>query len=500
MRFSRLAASIAMGALAFVGTLAVTSGAGPGLDPDSMSYIQAATTFVHGGGLRDVDRDWTSVDSTMPLSHWPPGFPLALAGEERLGFDAAQGARALNAASAFVTIAGITWLVGGAAGIVAGLIAGLLVMTTPAVVQVHENVLSEPPFIALLVLALVTMVHARERPLVSGTLAALASIVRYAGLSVVGGVVLWQFARTGTLRQRLVRSATAALPAIVIQGAWVMRTVHKAGPSSIRDLSWYGELGPTMREGWHTISAWLVPGMSQRWGSFAAVCLVILLLATIWRARPVRAEQAPALAAGLLAACYVALLLISRLVADLTIPLDYRLMAPLFLLLEVAIVLIVASAWRTWPIPARVLAVVLGLLWWDSALSVSRESARYAVQTGNDLADVCWRRSPLLAWVRANGRGHALFTNVPEALFFQAKRLSHELPEERDAQTAAALLDTLVRRNALIVEFDASCIDVDNPDSLLARMPLREVVTMPTGRVLAPLQPAAADTFPARRP
>jgi hypothetical protein len=297
-----------------------------------------------------------------------------------------------------------------------------------------------------------------------------------------------------------VRSATAALPAIVIQGAWVMRTVHKAGPSSIRDLSWYGELGPTLREGWHTISAWLVPGMSQRWGSFAAVCLVILLLATIWRARPVRAEQAPALAAGLLAACYVALLLISRLVADLTIPLDYRLMAPLFLLLEVAIVLIVASAWRTWPIPARVLAVVLGLLWWDSALSVSRESARYAVQTGNDLADVCWRRSPLLAWVRANGRGHALFTNVPEALFFQAKRLSHELPEERDAQTAAALLDTLVRRNALIVEFDASCIDVDNPDSLLARMPLREVVTMPTGRVLAPLQPAAADTFPARRP
>jgi len=489
-----------MGALAFAGTLAITSGAGPGLDPDSMSYIEAATTFAHGRGLRDVDRDWTSADSTMPLSHWPPGFPMALAGAEGLGVTAVQGARALNAISAFVTIAGITWLVADAAGIVAGLVAGLLVMTTPAVVQVHENVLSEPLFIALLVLALMTMVSAREQPLVSGTLAALASMVRYAGLAVVGGVVLWQFLRAGTLRERIGRAAAAALPAILLQGAWVTRTVHKAGSSSIRDLSWYGELGPTLREGWHTIAAWLVPDMSQLWSSFAAICVVILLLAVLWRARPLRAEQAVALAAGVLAACYLALLLVSRLVADLTIPLDYRLMSPLFLLLEVAMVLIVAHAWRTWPASARVLTIVLGALWWSASLRVSRESARYAMHTGNDLADICWRRSPLLAWVRANGNGHALFTNVPEALFFQANRLSHELPEERDAQTASAFLDTLVRRNALIVEFDPSCMDLDNPDSVLARMPLREVVTMPTGRVLAPHQPPAGDTFPPRRP
>ena len=262
----------------------------------------------------------------------------------------------------------------------------------------------------------------------------------------------------------------------------------------------YGELGPTLREGWRTVSAWLAPGMSQSWGTFGALCVVILILAATWRARPLRGEQTTASAAGLLAACYLALLLVSRLVADLTIPLDYRLMAPLFLLLEVAAVAIIAPAWRSWPIPAKVLAIVLGALWWSSSLVVSRESARYAVQTGNDLADDCWRHSPLLAWVRANGRGHALYTNVPEALYFEANRLSHEFPEERGPQAARAFADTLVRRNALIVEFDETCMDVDNPDSLLARMPLHEVVAMPTGRVLAPLEPLAADTFRARRP
>src|SRR3569623_1972489 len=137
MRISRLAASIALGLVAGAGTLAITSGAGPGRDPDSMSYMEAASTFVHGEGLRDVQRDWTSVDSTMPLSHWPPGFPLALAGARSLGVGAPQGARALNAISAFVTIAGVTWLVGGAAGFAAGVFAGLFAHVPPAVVQVH---------------------------------------------------------------------------------------------------------------------------------------------------------------------------------------------------------------------------------------------------------------------------------------------------------------------------------------------------------------------------
>ena len=93
MHIPRLAASLMLGALAFAGALGITSGAGPGLDPDSMSYLQAANTLAHGGALRDVQRDWASVDSTMPLAHWPPGYSVAIAGVERLGADAADRGR-----------------------------------------------------------------------------------------------------------------------------------------------------------------------------------------------------------------------------------------------------------------------------------------------------------------------------------------------------------------------------------------------------------------------
>jgi Dolichyl-phosphate-mannose-protein mannosyltransferase len=500
MRNSRLAASIVLGALAFVGALAVTSGAGPGLDPDSMSYMHAATTLAHGGALRDVQRDWASADSTMPLAHWPPGYSVVIAGVERLGFGARQGARTIDAVAAFVTIAVITWLVGDVAGVGAGLIAALLVMVTPAVVQVHESVLSEPLFIALVVLTLATMVRASARPLVSGTLAGIASIVRYAGISLVGGVVLWQLARAGTLRERIARAATAAVPAIVLQGVWVLRTVHHAGSSAIRQISLYGEIASTLREGWRTTSAWLVPGVGEMWGIFVAAGVAVLIVVAMWESRPLRERQAAWMAAVLLAACYLALVLASRLIADPGIPLDDRMMAPLMVLLEIAMVLIVAPAWRGWPSPAKVLVAVLVTIWWGAALRASIRSAEYAVQTGNDFAEDCWRDSPLVAWVRANGSGHALYTNVPEALYFHGGRLSHEFPDERDPKTTAAFADTIVRRNALVVEFDETCGVVNNADSLLARLPVREVVHVQTGRVLAPRQSLELDTFRAQQP
>ena len=484
MRIALLVPSIALGALAFAGAMVVTSGAGPGLDPDSMSYLQAATTLAHGAGLRNVQRDWSSVDSTMALAHWPPGYSIAIAGAELAGFGAVQGARFIDALAALITVASVVWIVAGAAGLGAGIIAGLLVMVTPAIVQVHESVLSEPLFIALLVLTLATMVRVPTRPWVSGLLAGLASIVRYAGVSLVGGVVLWQLARAGTSRQRLARAAIAAIPAMLIQGAWVLRTVHTAGPSAIRKISVYGELTSTLREGWRTTSAWLVPGMGEVWGIFVGAAAAVLLVVAIWESRPMREQRKPALAAALLAACYLALVLASRLIADPNIPLDDRMMAPLLVLLEIAIVSIVAPAWRAWPVPARALVVVLVALWWGAALRVSAASARYAVRTGNDFAEDCWRDSPLVAWVRANGRGHALFTNAPEPLYFHTGRLSHELPDEQDAKSLAAFADTLSRRNGLVIAFDETCGALNKDDSLIARVPLREIATMPTGRVL----------------
>ena len=481
---SRLLVALLLGALACAGAMAVTSGAGPGLDPDSMSYVNAATSLAHRGTLRDVERDWYAADSTMPLAHWPPGYSIALAGAERMGLGARLGARVIGALAALVSVAAIVWLVSGAVGVGAGIIIAALVMLTPAVVQVHESVLSEPLFIALLVLTSWSMVRAPEQPILAGVAAALASIVRYAGLSLVGAVVLWSFTRAGTVRQRFTRAAIVALPAVVLQGAWVLRTVHSAGPSAIRKLSVYGELAATLREGWATATAWLAPGMPASLGIVAVAAVVVLVAIALRGARRMESPRRAMDAVALLAGCYLALVLASRLIADPGIPLDDRMMAPLFVLLEIELVLLVAPAWQRWPRAGRI-AVALGLAGWGAAACVaSVRSVRYAVGTGNDFAEDCWRDSPVVAWVRAHGAGHAIYSNVPEPLYFHAGRLSHEPPNETDPATLRAFTDTLARRRALLVVFDESCGNLaDSVETVLPRMALREVAALPTGRV-----------------
>jgi hypothetical protein len=224
--------------------------------------------------------------------------------------------------------------------------------------------------------------------------------------------------------------------------------------------------------------------MGEVWGIFVAAVVAVILVVAIWESRPLRERQSAALAATLLAASYLGLVLASRLFADPGIPLDDRLMAPLLVLLEVAMVMVVAPAWRGWPRVARIAVAILMVLWWGAALRVSAGSALYAVRTGNDFAEDCWRDSQLASWVRANGAGRALYTNAPEALYFHAGRLSHELPEEMDPKTVRAFTDTVARRRALVADFDESCGAVSNSDSVLTLIPLRVVATIPTGRVL----------------
>jgi 4-amino-4-deoxy-L-arabinose transferase-like glycosyltransferase len=481
---SRLVSALMLGTLAFAGALAITSGAGPGLDPDSMSYLTAAHTLTHDGKLRDVDRDWFATDSTMPLAHWPPGYPIAIAGAERAGMGGIQGARIIGALAASVSIAAIVWLVSGTAGVGAGIVAAVVVMVTPAVVQVHESVLSEPLFIALLVLTLWAMVRLPDRPLVAGVCAGLASIVRYAGVSLVGAAMLWSLLRSGSLRQRIARAVVAGIPAALLQGAWVLRTMHSAGPGSIRKLSIYGEITSTLREGWATASAWLVPGMSQSLGIFVAAGIAVLVVVAIWESRRIGTVSRAVLAVALLAGCYVALVLASRVIADPGIPLDDRMMAPLLVLLEIAIVLAVVPAWRGWPRAGRVALVIALVAWCAAALRVSVGSARYAVGTGNDFAEDCWRDSPVAAWVRTQGAGRPVYSNVPEALYFHAHRFAHEPPDEFNASTLLAFADTLARRRALLVVFDETCGNLARSvDSMTAQLPLREVAALPTGRV-----------------
>jgi 4-amino-4-deoxy-L-arabinose transferase and related glycosyltransferases of PMT family len=194
-----------MAALAATEVLLATRTPGPGLDPDAASYLGAGESLAHGGGLTVPTSDWSDTDPTSSLSHFPPGFPIAIAAAVEVGLSPIQGARVIETVAFALTVAIMTYAVGVTVGTLASILLGLALMVARPIVLVHLSVLSEPLFLCLLAATLTGMLR-RWHPLAVGTAAAIAALIRYAGVAAVGAAVLWQLVEPGSARRRITRA------------------------------------------------------------------------------------------------------------------------------------------------------------------------------------------------------------------------------------------------------------------------------------------------------
>ena len=496
----RLAPAALFGILAFALVLTVTDPPGPGLDPDALSYMGAAESLVAHGTYRIPTAPWTSADSTSPLAHFPPGFPTALAIPVALGMTPPQAARLVNALAAAVTVSTLVLVVGAAAtSMPAGVLVGVVLLATPAMAKVHLSVLSEPLFLTLLALTLAAMVYAPDRPLRAGVVAALGAMVRYAGASLVGAAVLWAFTRRAPWRERVRHAAAAALPAALLVVAWVVRTrIAAGGEHAIRHFALYGELGPTLREGGATLRDWLVPETDAEWPVphrevIALLAAAVLVALVVLGARAARADARRGAwrtlcACAVLAACYAALVVVSRLVADPAIPLDERILAPFLLLVTTAAAVAIACWWRV--TDSRVARAAVGFVlaaWCGSSASVALDEGRFALDYGSDFAGEEWRHSPALEWARANGASRPLYTNWPAAVYFHLHRPSYSLPGADETEALGNFTETLRQRDGRAIIFNAVNADDIVAPSLLLQPGLRVIARTSDGVVLAPV-------------
>lgn len=506
-----------LGIVAFALVLIITDPPGPGLDPDALHYMGAAESLASSLSYRVPTAGWASADSTMPLAHFPPGLSTALALPVRLGMPPMQAARLVNALAAGVTVTVLVLLVSGATSPLAGILLAVALFATSAMHEVHVSALSEPLFLACLTLTLAAMTCAADRPLLAGIPAALAAMTRYAGGALVAAVVLWQLI---PIRQRvpfsvrLRRAARALLPALVLQGMWVLRTRQSAGSTAIRHFAVYTrDFGATLSGGAVTLRDWLVPDPDawdaplQHHGALAIAAIVVLFAVAAdvarraWTRRTVGvvedvadADGAPRVdlqrllaACGVLLVCYIGMIIVSRLLADPAIPFDRRILSPSLLLLTTMIGTTIALWWTAARSTLARIAVCGALLGWLAAsASVTRDEAGYALVHGSDFAGEEWRRSELLAWARTQGARHPLYSNWPAAIYFYLHRPAREVPRRNDSAGLAAFVDTLRARDGRVLAFTAPGPEFVTSRTL-TQLPGLDVVTLaPDGVVLAP--------------
>jgi hypothetical protein len=355
-----------------------------GIPIDGQAYLGTARNLLAGRGLTTPFDVFTSGLSparqvsfrgAIPLTHFPPLYPLAIAGTAKLGLSTVTAARLLNA----VLLGGNLWLVGLTAlrltcRRAVGLAVAMMTLVVAAPVApdafgVHVNWLylhayafSEPLFFTFTLGALLLLSRglADMSPRMLGAAAwcaAGAFLTRFAGIAVVATVVagvLWW--ATESRHQRLLRAMRVGLVGIAPAALVSVYTSGALHGESAREFAVHG-YGWTLGTLLNLMSNWFLPDSIAPVAREAILGVVFAGLGVAWARLDVsgryphhgRETQMLVRSLLLFAACYLAVVIFSRDFLDISIPLDNRLLSPLQ---PVAYLLALAVAF---PLTARAL-------------------------------------------------------------------------------------------------------------------------------------------------
>ncbi len=447
---------VALGLLGLAGVLgaAIVTRAGAGLDADSVTYLDAAQNLARGHGLTLTPG--LSVESNplapTPFTHHPPLFPAILAVFERAGVDALAGARWLNALLLGVNgiLVGLMVLKWTGSGRLA-ILGTLLVMGSVDVFKTHAWVLTEPIFLTGVLAGLWALALDLERPrhlAMAGAVVAiaLATLARYAGLALVGtgaiAIGLWSPLRPA---QRWTRATLFAAAAGAPLAAWLARNRATEGALTGKQLVFHVLAGDRARQGLDTISAWVLPDIAPRAVRYSGLVLVALLVLAAYRHARGRADTDPAphgmrvgaRLLGLFALLYGSLVYATISFFDANVPLDGRLLAPLY---ATAVVLALAGVARLSVRAPGVRSLALGAMVLLAGVSLTR-TGLWAVGSQLDemgYASRLWRESALVAEVKALRDDVRVFSNAPDALYVLTGRPARLVPLTADPFTRQA--------------------------------------------------------------
>lgn len=404
---------------------------GAGLSPDSVHYVAAARWLLAGEGLRSLDGS--------PLAHFPPLYPIVLAGAAWVsGSDPLDAARWLNAGlfGVLLALAGLlaarvgrrTW---------AAVAAALVLLVSRDIVLLHAMAWSEP--LALVFgtagLALVArhLETGRLPPLAFAAVGlGLAALARYASIAhtlaaTVG--LLWLDRATPPPRRAVKALALASVAAAPLAISWLLAGAGRGLGG--RTVDFHPLSRWDVRKATAAVLGWVAPPEAPLWVKGVLLTLLTVGIgAAVFRRRAAQQSASSPLAAILLlgAGVYLAFILGCRMTVDAAILFDARILAPAQVLLVIATMGLVALR-VTAPVPTRALALGGAVLVLLSAHAVS--TGRWARSVSSDglfYTRRGLRQSALLDRVRALPPTALVWSNAPDAVYILTGRCVRLLP------------------------------------------------------------------------
>lgn len=425
------------------------------VSPDSVGYIAAARNLSSGRGLSVPRADGRSI----PVTAVPPLYSTILAGSIKAGLDVFTAVRVLNVAllggSIFLAAALIGEAIHGATkapgpGGSLFLAAPLAVLVTSStVLSVFASAWSEPLFIFLSMAAFTCLrSHLRTghpRPAIAAGMAAGAAwLARYVGVAVVmtGAVAILVGSRSS--RGRMIRTlAIYLLLSCLPMALWLLRNILLDMPATGRSMQVHLLSAGHLRTLRYTVSEWLVP---ERLNHplravlvVSSAALAVLFAAVAARTNRARQKAAVTLQAGQLmvvfTVIYLSVLAASISLVDFATPLDYRILAPVFIPLLIALTAAVAAELgraSLTPAMAGALALLLAAVLMchaAAALAWIRVSGTgyWAGYAGRE-----WQQAGTMAWLNSQPQSAHIYTNGTEPIYLHTGRVASRLPVKSD--------------------------------------------------------------------
>ncbi len=347
---SILAVVLAVAGVAAGAILLAATRWGIGVSYDSVFYLSAADNLLHGLGLSRLGGG----GEVIPLTHFPPLYPLLLAAGSWLSPLSTSAVARWMAAFLFTGLVTISGLIVKkfTNSAIAGAATGVIVASSPVLLEVDAWAMSEGLYLVCLLGALWLLAaylsddswgHLLGAALVTGA----AYATRYVGASLLatGLIVVWLAGnrpRTARLVRMCVYGVGSAIPALV----WMVRNILLTGMTTNRTLLFHPIGRDKLSEAAHTLASLALPdGLAFRL-RLAVTLIALAALAFLLVEGMVAGPKRPAPAAWdgasqlagvfvLHAFIYTALLVVSLSFLDASTRLDDRILSPIWLLIIV---------------------------------------------------------------------------------------------------------------------------------------------------------------------
>jgi hypothetical protein len=435
--------------LACCGTwlLAYSTPFGLGINDDSIAYIAGARSILSGNGYRAA---WLATNS--PVTHFPPGFPFMLA---IIGYitdlDPIRGARALNGLVFGINIALTGYLgyrMSRSHG--AGILAAALTLLSSSLLHIHARAMSEPLYLALMLLVFILLDAYFQRPLarrliLMGVVLGFAYLTRYAALALLATIVAAVLVLHANWRKRIASASILGLSTLPWVLAWSIRNRIVGGSFTNRVLGWH----PITSENWglgvSTVAEFFVPVNPWRKelanipGFFEGLLLVggfFLLFWVLYQGlpcllRPARQAMPPVLpfTQGLYVIGYLLALVTTMTLFDPATRFQVRILSPIYLSL---ILLFVSLGYWQWKRVAKVgksvlILIVAGYL---GMFAYGQSRTVQNLQLGGaGFANGKWSDLEAIAYLNDLSEDVLILSNEPGVVYLYTGKPSGVLPK-----------------------------------------------------------------------